>query len=377
MEDLDDQFRKIREKLDASRLRLKQIKNKLEAIQLRSQSPEVLKVSHPNQDIPNFAFITCIESGILEDQALLLYESIRLYGGRFRNCPIYALSPREGFSVSTETQKKLERLSVNYIDKVLNKDYAFFPFSNKSLAAAYIEETKNHDFLCFLDRDTLFLQEPVEFLAMNDMDCGVRPVDLKGVCTNGSVGDEFDSYWHRLCEYCGIKYEKIPLIKTSVSQELIKANYNGGLTIVRANKGIFCQWRDNLNRAIEHDVKPFKNNSKKIGCSVGLLEPKAAQFWGSGQTTLSVAIWRLTEKVKLFSNTYNYPLHLEDRMLSCQRPSDFNQLVHIHYHWMFNLNFFEKNSLTSKHSNLDLNKKQWLISKIPIDLKTKAESAEF
>lgn len=340
MEDLDYKFKKIREKIDASRLRLKQIQNKLEAIQVQSQSKELLKASNPNQDIPNFAFITCIESGILEYQALLLYESIRLYGGRFRNCPIYALSPRSGFSVSKETQKKLEQLSVNYIDKVLNKDYAFFPFSNKSLAAAYIEETTSHDFLCFLDSDTLFLQEPVEFLAMNGIDCGVRPVDLKGICTNGSVEDKFDNYWHRLCECCGMKYEKIPLIKTSVSQELIKANYNGGLTVVRANKGIFCQWRDNQSRAIEHDIKSFTNNSKKIGSSVGLLEPKAAQFWSSCQTTLSVAIWRLTEKVKLFSNTYNYPLHLEEQMLSCQRPSDLNQLVHIHYHWMFNHDFF-------------------------------------
>jgi hypothetical protein len=45
------------------------------------------------------AFVACIERGVLERQALLLFDSIRRYTGHFRTCPIYALSPRAGHSI--------------------------------------------------------------------------------------------------------------------------------------------------------------------------------------------------------------------------------------------------------------------------------------
>ena len=35
-------------------------------------------------------FIACVESGNLENQALLLFRSIRKYAGRYKNAPIYS-----------------------------------------------------------------------------------------------------------------------------------------------------------------------------------------------------------------------------------------------------------------------------------------------
>src|SRR5215813_5915876 len=58
---------------------------------------------------PEVGFVACIERGVLETQALLLFESIRRYAGCFSGCPIYALSPRQGHNISNNTRAKLDR----------------------------------------------------------------------------------------------------------------------------------------------------------------------------------------------------------------------------------------------------------------------------
>ncbi len=53
---------------------------------------------------PDVGFVACIEGGVLEAQALLLFESIRRYAGRFGGCDLYALSPRAGHPISAATR---------------------------------------------------------------------------------------------------------------------------------------------------------------------------------------------------------------------------------------------------------------------------------
>src|SRR5216684_669995 len=112
----------------------------------------------PNK--PNVGFVACIEGGVLEAQALLLFESIRQYAGRFRNCPIYALSPRSGHAISESARYKLDTLMVTYIDEVLNTECREYGSANRVAAAAYIEKSFPHEILVILDSDTFFLREP-------------------------------------------------------------------------------------------------------------------------------------------------------------------------------------------------------------------------
>src|SRR6267142_1768804 len=89
--------------------------------------------------IPNVGFVACIEGGVLEAQALLLFESIRRYAGRFRDCAIYALSPRSGHSISESARYKLDKLRVSYIDAILNTECLEYGPANRVAAGAYIE----------------------------------------------------------------------------------------------------------------------------------------------------------------------------------------------------------------------------------------------
>src|SRR5262249_26956471 len=154
---------------------------------------------------PDVGFVACIEGGVLEAQALLLFESIRRYTGRFKNCSLYALSPRAGHAISTEARRKLDHLGVHYSDKVLNTECPEYGSANRVAAAAHIEDTRRHEILVILDSDTLFLGEPTEFVLPPQIDVAMRPVDVKGISTTGP-DDSFDAYWHDLCHCCGVNY---------------------------------------------------------------------------------------------------------------------------------------------------------------------------
>src|SRR4026208_1881320 len=152
-------------------------------------SVDIEKVTATSMDT---AFVACIERGVIESQALLLFESIRRYTGRFRHCPIYAVSPRADHGISASARSKLDELGVVHIDKILNVDCPEYGSANRVAAAAYVEQQHSHDTLVIVDSDTLFLREPNEILLRPDVDVAVRPVAVKGMCTSGPT-DPFDA----------------------------------------------------------------------------------------------------------------------------------------------------------------------------------------
>ena len=300
--------------------------------------------------IPDLAFITCIEEGYLEAQSLLLYESIRDRTGRFRHCPIYAISPRVGHGISLQTQRRLDQLGVEYLNLELNQDNYTYPLGNKTFASAYVEANRSHSILVFLDSDTLFFHEPIQLDLLDSCDVAVRPVSWKTICTSGSTQDPNDLYWRKLCEFSRVDYDSIPLIKTAVGCTQIKSCYNAGLVAVRAKKGIFTKWLQDYMAALDRG-----------------LVPENGKVWGSDQSTLSTAIWGSTDRVKILEPSYNYPI----RSIKEQQPllqfSSSRELVHIHYHRMFNREMQSLNPILQPGFELEDELKEWLLSRLPLD----------
>lgn len=281
---------------------------------------------------PNIGFVACIEGGVLEAQALLLFESIRQYTGRFRDCPIYALSPRTGHAISESARRRLDKLRVTYIDAILNTECREYGSANRVAAAAYIEEAYPHGILVILDSDTLFLREPDHVLLPADVDVAVRPVDAKGMCTDGPA-DPFDIYWRDLCRCCGVDYEVIPWTESFMDHHRIKASYNGGLVVVRGNLGILGQWADFFFASVRRRLTPHSAD-RRFRSGVGWIDSTASRLWGSNQAALSLAIWNNTRRVQELPPTYNYPLHLHNQIDVATARAVFPHLVHVHYHWL-------------------------------------------
>ena len=326
----------------------------------RDLSEDIDKAS--TQDTrPDVGFVACIERGVLEQQALLLFESIRAYTGRFRDCAIYALSPRAGYGISENTRHKLEELGVNYIDAVLNTECLDYGPANRVAAAAYVEQKHPHEILVILDSDTLFLREPNEILLRPDVDVAVRPHAVKGICTNGPT-DPFDGYWHDLCRCCGVDYDQIPWTESFADQSRIKASYNAGLVIVRGRLGIMQRWADFFFASVRQQLVPHPQG-RRIRAGAGWVDPSTGRMWGSNQAALSLAIWSSTRQVQELEPTYNYSLLVHDRVRQELRDRIFPHLVHVHYHWLLQEDA-SKNPLFDVSGPLSSEQRAWLLASL-------------
>jgi len=313
---------------------------------------------------PDVGFVACIEGGVLEAQALLLFESIRLYTGRFRNCSLYALSPRAGYEISTQARRRLDDLEVHYLDTVLNTECPEYGSANRVAAAAHIEGIYSHNILVILDSDTLFLGEPSKFILPPDIDAAVRPVDAKGISTAGT-NDPFDAYWRNLCNCCDVDYDEITWSESFIDHKRIKANYNGGLVVVRSELGIMRRWADFFFKSIRQGIRP-PSDDYSFRAGAGWVEQAASRLWGSNQAALSLAIWSTTRQVKELPPTYNYPLHLHDHVDRAVAKSVFPKLLHLHYHWLFAEDALSTNPLFLRGGPLSVDQRNWLRSATPL-----------
>lgn len=312
---------------------------------------------------PDVAFVACIEPGALGRQALLLFESLRTWGGRFSRCPSYALSPRQGLSVDRATRRRLEALDIVYIDTVLNTECVEYGSANRVFAAAHVEASTSHATIVVLDSDTLFLREPDAFSLPADVDLAVRPVDVKGMCTSGPE-DPFDGYWRELCALAGVAYDDVPWAITAVDGARAKASYNGGLVVARAGRGILQTWADIFLASVRRGLYPHAV-AGGFRTSVGTVPPRAGRLWGSNQAALSVAACRAGARVKILDPAYNYPLHLH-AVLRDRAIRDLNQLVHVHYHWLFEPDAIAGAVLPGPDSTLEPERLAWLRARTPL-----------
>lgn len=318
----------------------------------------------PEDSNLDIGFVACIEGGVLEAQALLLFDSIRRYTGRFRNCSLYALSPRAGHEISIAARNKLDDLGVCYFDTLLNTECPEYGSANRVAAAAHIEDTRQHDILVILDSDTLFLGEPAEFILPPHIDVALRPVDVKGISTSGSK-DSFDTYWRNLCQCCGVDYEAIPWSRSFVDGQRIKANYNGGLVVVRGGLGILRRWADLFFRSIRRGLRP-QPDGPSFRAGAGWVEPAVGKLWGSNQAALSLAIWSTSQRVQELPPTYNYPLHLHKQMAPDLTRTVFPHLLHVHYHWLLAEDALATNPLFLPDGPLSDEQRDWLRLSTPL-----------
>ncbi len=251
------------------------------------------------------SFLICVEANRLAPQALLLCESLRTFGGRYRNAPILAISPRPHLALGRTVRSRLEALDVTYVAEPLNETASAYGSINRIVAGAWAERFSPSPYLVLLDTDMVVVGEPVFARA----GAGVRPVDLKGSASSGE-GDPLDAYWARICSFGGIDLARLPRLATTIDGVSIRASYNGGLSVVRRDLGILERTREVFfaSRAIQ--LRPWAGAALDILASTGFVGRAASEWWGSSQAALSVAIWSKTSDVVLYDERYNIPLHL-------------------------------------------------------------------
>lgn len=290
----------------------------------------------PPLDESEIAFLICVEANRLEPQARLLCESLRIFGGRYHDAPILAVSPRPELALGPEARAHLEKLGVTYAVEPLNETGSPYGTINRIVAGAWAESFSTRPYLVLLDTDTVLINEPLFARA----DAGVRPVDVKG-SVSGGAGDPLDAYWARMCEIGGIELSRLPTVTTTIDKVPIRASYNGGFTVVRRDLGILRKTKEIFLASLSENLRPRTGVTDEVLASTGFVGREASEWWGSSQAALSVAIWSSTSNVHVYDEQYNIPLHnLVEPGRSWPLRRGFKPVL-IHYHYLAEPRFQE------------------------------------
>ena len=280
-------------------------------------------------------FIFIAESGVLEKQAILLCESIRKFGGSYAQADIKILQPRGERRISPYGRLRFQSLGADVIEMSIVSPCPEYEPSYKIFACAEYERSSQADCLIFMDSDTVLLSEPD--LELQEADVAARPVDVKGMCTSGE-SDPNDSYWRYLCRVCGVDYDLIPHVITTVERVKVKASYNGGLTVVKKNAGLFSKTADFFLQSILADLIPWPESDTVFPTGHGMVSGKGGRLWGSSQACLSLAITALKLPVRTLRPSLNFPLHYYPDLLPEIEKGAIPLISHVHYHHVFRSN---------------------------------------
>lgn len=283
-------------------------------------------------DESEIEFVICVEANRLEPQARLLCESIREFGGRYRNAPITAVSPRLELAPTAEATAHLEQLGVRCVVEALNTTGRPYGTINRIVAGAWAETHSSKPYLVILDTDMIFVGEP----GFMRVDAGVRPVDVKGSASTGA-DDSLDAYWRRMAALGAIDLSRLPMMTTSIDRASVRASYNGGFAVVRRELGILTRTRDIFFASMDENLRP--GLTLEVFSSTGSVGAEASAWWGSSQAALSIAIWSATSQVLIYDARYNIPLNnLVDPDQGWELP-DGGEPILLHYHHLAETEF--------------------------------------
>jgi hypothetical protein len=113
-------------------------------------------------------FVSCIEHGRLEDETVLMLETLRPNGGELANARALVVEGRRGAPLANSTKKTLSRLNAELIyDRTINPA-PWFNYSNKLVACTLAQRLATTPLVAWLDSDVLIAGEPVGLLLRAD-----------------------------------------------------------------------------------------------------------------------------------------------------------------------------------------------------------------
>ncbi|MCD4793930.1 MAG: hypothetical protein K8R54_11890 [Bacteroidales bacterium] len=289
----------------------------------------------------NNAIIICTEKGYLEQMSILLIKSIRKFGGKYKNIPIYSYQPRKSFQISQDTVQFFEKNNVEYIDLDLNTKFKYYPLANKPIACSHAEQNINVESLIFLDSDVVIFNEPDEFFINNNSQVRLRAVDVKNIGIE-SFTDINSKYWKNIYKLLNIK-EKM-FIKTTVDDKSILSYWNSGHIVSHRSNNLFSNWYKNFQKVMDKRYKPQEG--------IFFVE----------QSVFAATVRALGLKISDFSKKYNFPIHMHNKIINKDNSIlKTNEIVSYHYHNLFSNSKFLN---PIKVFKLDSDKQIWFANEL-------------
>jgi len=258
----------------------------------------------------SLAVVACVEAGPLEEQAILLFESMRQWGGRHSDARLVCVEPRGESGLAPETLDTFSKLGVERQTDNLNVEFADNPMVNRLFAGAWADEALDVESIALVDTDTVFFNPPDDLTDLQGA-VAVRPVGQK---KRGSYGpDDFkDRYWQKMYELTGSP--EGPWVETVWTGERIRGYWSAGVVAAPPSRRVFSMWLENFRTLIEADHIP------KAG-------PR-------NMDQLALAATLPHGEVRTLDGRYNYLVRRRPKLPSHLQALDLSEIVHLHYrHW--------------------------------------------
>ncbi len=246
-------------------------------------------------------FGTYVESAAQLSNASRLTESLRAFGGAWRDAPVWVYMPADATIESDEARARLRGLAAEARTSTTPEAARWFFYGGKPFAAAAAEEAAAGRFalLVWLDEDTVVFDEPREFDLAPGVSLAYCPVMHN---RSGTLyGVEPNPFWSRIYERLGLSDDMLFPMVTPADEQKIRAYFHCGQLAVRPEKGILRQWARDFETLCSDSVlaamckadqgkRIFLHQTALTGSVLHKLQPK--------------------EMVEL-SARYNYPIFFE------------------------------------------------------------------
>ena len=217
----------------------------------------------PDQEVPparQITFVSCIERGRLEDETVLMLDTLRRNGGRLADARVLVVVGRRGAALAPATEAALARLGVELIHDRQQNPAPWFNYANKIAAVTIAQKLATTPLIAWLDSDVLVASEPTGLLLDDGEDFGGRCEFLPPALHADSPVHV--PYWEKLCALVGIGHEQLPFVRMEHLGIDMRLNFNSGIFVWRRSSVFAKAYKDLFvsllrSRLAQHDGNFF------------------------------------------------------------------------------------------------------------------------
>ncbi len=279
-------------------------------------------ISHKTEKL---VFGVFAESDEQLHHAIVLGESIRSFGGRFKDAPVWIYLPEGYPDLPGEIRRKLVLLNLTVHHVAAPEASLKYYYARKVFAAGEAESmaADTADILVWMDEDTIILDEPGEFDLPETVRFAYRPVMHKQFASLFS--EPPDEFWRRLYQRLNIPENRIFAMTTPADKKTIRAYFNAGLLVVRPEKQMLRKWGDCFI-ALYNDAFFVEQAETDIKKKIFL-----------HQTALVGAVLNTftRSEIQELPGTYNYPMFFKRMFGATQEFATIQGAVTLRYDYYF------------------------------------------
>jgi hypothetical protein len=269
----------------------------------------------------DLVFATTAASTAAARDALLWAKSIRAFGGRYAGAPIWLMIPERIERLPAPLRLDLDQARVRLLAFDVSEDEINFPFAGKTIAAGFAEHLAEEraDFLVWMDRDSLVIQEPGLLILPENTCFGFRPVDHTLI--GSPAAEPPDAFWELIYNYCAVDGQHVKPVLTSVDEKMIRPYYNAGMLVVRPQRKLLQIWADNFKTF--YTLPAFSS----------FYEQDFLYRLFIHQAVLAGTMLAETQDEERHELPYlvNYPLHMHSSYPASRRPDKLNDVISFRY----------------------------------------------